>query len=283
MARCAVDSVGSIHPVASRSKARGFTLVELLVVIGIIAVLISILLPSLGRAREQAQAVKCASNLRSMGQAYVMYQNQNKQYTIPLKQGSLILDATTRAMVDTSNADAYWGVYLAQTAKLPYELFLCPSSSLASDGAGYKGNNISYGYNAWGANDFSGFSDASRQQYFGSTNEVALFSRKDASWANPPNPRKVNRIKDTTRVIVAQDAWEPLLDGGNNGDTFASTDASKRGKLPEYADKGAVVEYLRHQKASNVLFLDGHVEKLRKDEQMDERWYTGNWNAARSY
>src|SRR4051812_22712252 len=68
-------------------RRRGFSLVELLVVISIIALLIAMLLPAMQKARAQANSLRCKSNMRQIGQAMLMYAGESRDQLFPIDAG----------------------------------------------------------------------------------------------------------------------------------------------------------------------------------------------------
>jgi len=145
-------------------KRRGFTLIELLVVIGIIALLLSVLLPSLMRARQAAQTVTCASNLRQMGTAILLYVNENRQYLpmivepIWVPGGGGALDFT----VDPFDFQAHpqsFAAFLYSVVK-EADILSCPSANL-----GYPRDTMRMSYRVSSANNFDG-NIALEQQLF---------------------------------------------------------------------------------------------------------------------
>jgi len=264
------QSCFSTHAHSVARRRFGFTLVELLVVVGIISLLVSILLPALAKARAQADRVKCMSNLRQVGYAMQMYRNENRNTHFPAGNYGFWDDNTGKAL-SPWNPLAYWGV-----AYLPY----------AIGNGGYAGENAEgvtqHGRSLWRCPSTITFADPGYSDQektpcaFGLNIEVS--------------GRNASRFKNPAELIVAHDAPEQLMDG--NGDWLTDWERTgpmtffQRGKnmwqwrdpsLPWYIGGAGVREYYRHSHWCNVLWLDGHVSGIRESLGGDVplAWYTG--------
>lgn len=230
--------------------SRAFTLIELLVVISIVSLLISILLPALGKARKSARTLTCTNMLRQYAMICEVYSNQNKGYYPPLSQplpgnadSSWAINPELKAIMNVRNlADQWWW----GRAKV------CPDA-------------IGAFVNKWGQ-----VLDGHIARSYGMSPGVNWGSNKDMLWYGA-----YRGIRNTETIQPNRSMW--FADGKN-------AEISKSGSVyvsywDLYGDDPATyynqMTAYRHDDRANLVFYDGHAKTMHKADVYpnDPIWY----------
>ncbi len=244
-----------------KRRSEAFTLVELLVVVGIIAILMAILLPSLNKARAQASRVKCMSNMRQIGTASILYANQNKGF-LPTRGGAANVLARGSG-VGYSTFGQTIGFGATSLLPAPYgrglkfltnnDVFFCPVDDVRTPNRAGPHfwapanfgitvpNNYDPTNNA--VNDSMAWSSSYWQYYHPKADVV--FRTSSAATIGPQEPSKIENYKIGVKNSSAKMFWS---------DQYISTTY-----LGSNATSIRRIYKNFHKDGANVLFVDGHV------------------------
>lgn len=274
-------TTSNTHTGSAHRKRLGFTLVELLVVIGIIALLISILLPALSKAREQANAIECASNMRTIGQAMQIYASENSGIIVP---AGIIYGANTVSW-DTA-LKPYFNVHGAKdtiaTGGVDYSVtkyLQCPDDNVVRTSSTLQSNKRSY----------SMIAAQPRNAPTGMSFAPVLGTGMSQSYSSFPPPVgglypdfhyiKFAQVKESSATLLLAEDFEP---GNIEGRVvYSATFGDQSGAINDpYQQLHYMPNFTGpHNKLFNYLMCDGSVQRLSpKDTLRGHAADDGVWN-----
>ena len=266
-------------PHARRRLVGGFTLVELLVVIGIIALLISILLPTLSSARRAANTVKCQAALNQIGSAFRLYAMNNKGY-YPAVRNSDALDPTltnrrwTDLIARYVNAKAKDFSTVAQLTEIRLNSVLwgCPEWTKTTEynpTPGFTADNV---YNGYGMQSYPLADD-----WFinGSVANLGTYIRTAAGVVTRKGYHKETvwtRKPSAERLLITDSQLDIVEVGAKRFSAFASKflpydapwsgiagDLGRFAVDARHVKRGTPKKTAANNKSLNALYCDGHV------------------------
>jgi prepilin-type N-terminal cleavage/methylation domain-containing protein/prepilin-type processing-associated H-X9-DG protein len=255
----------NVNSFRALGRGRGFTLVELLVVIGVIAILIAILLPALQKAKRAAQTVKCLSNMRQLGMGVQMYMNANRGAIPAASYGQYYADGVTeRPYWNGSHAFPTW-------RQLIYPFIVSNAQDLVgTNGAPTPGlPDLKFVYcpaNVEGSKTFrdSGNGQGWRPSYYANAMNSAGSAIPPMDRADRPKAwMKPGQLRSASSVII-------LYEGGQDGSPAGPSSPSPANNPPRY--------WFMHKNLANYAFADGHAETLDPLATVSPRnlWAVGN-------
>ena len=226
--------------------SRGFTLVELLVVVGVLVFVIAMLVPALTKAQRQARTVTCLSNLHQLYMGYAAYLPQNHQQ-------SMRYDPTY---------SAFWPDVLRATFPDVKDILICPEASAPS-------YNWGTAKSAWGPYDPAHGSPASIA-FIGKTSSSYGFNgflyATDSDSDNANHWSRAPRLSEHVPVF----AESTCVDGWPMTSETVPTEIPLGVRNEEGGMKR--FEIARHGQSTNASFLDGHAEQIPLEQVRQQKW-----------